>query len=91
MWVYLEVILVFAIAGSNMIYLIVRVLRRNVLVWEISDYYQVQFGIEPSVETKNNIDFVESSFLVMGYFQVYCAPVFISTGFLTLDVLNSTA
>lgn len=39
MWVYLEVILVFAIAGSNMIYLVVRVLRRNVLVWEISDYY----------------------------------------------------
>ena len=27
----------------------------------------------------------------MGYFQVYCAPVFISTCFLSLEVLNSTA
>ena len=34
---------------------------------------------------------MESSFLVMGYFQVYCAPIFISIIFLFFDVLNSTA
>ena len=68
MWVNLEVFLVFAISGSNMIFLTVRFFFRNIINFEVQGYYQVQYNIGMSAETMSNIDYMESSFWITAYF-----------------------
>ena len=81
MWNILEVILVFAIALSNFVYLFVRNFTRNTLLMDVPEHYHVKYKIPKPKIMKESTDFMQSSRYITGILQTFFAPIVITAYF----------
>mmetsp|Transcript_37891 Transcript_37891/g.46147 ORF Transcript_37891/g.46147 Transcript_37891/m.46147 type:complete len:159 (+) Transcript_37891:312-788(+) len=87
LWVFFEVFIVTGITCANMVFLLVRSCFRNTMTVEIPDYWEVrQLGsLEKTNATK---DYMSSSFVILGVFQCFFAPLFCTVIFLMLNSIR---
>ena len=74
-------ILVFAIAISNFVYLFVRNFARNTLLMAVPEHYQIKYGIPTPKIMKESTDFMRSSRYITGFLQTFFAPIVITAYF----------
>ena len=84
MWNSTEVLLVFAIAISNFIFLFVRNFARTTLQLVVPERYHIKYKLPTPTIIMEAVDFMQSSRITTGVLQTFLAPVLI-TGYFRWD------
>ena len=84
MWNAIEVLLVFAIAASNFIFLFVRNFARATLQIVVPEHYEVKYNVPTPRLIVEAVDFMQGSRTTTGILQTFVAPILI-TGYFRWD------